>query len=129
MAYRDPTLYYLQVFLLVQFGFMIGAVFFMLPTSTSSFTQVQGGILWIAMSFTWAKVFGVFHMSRLDKRIAHEMSNNKYSIMEFVISDMVSTMILLISFLPIAPIPYFMMGLPSKGFPFYLIACWMVQFY
>ena len=78
---------------------------------------------------TWIKLFGVFHLSRIDKRIAHEMSNNKYSIMEFVISDMVSTMILLISFLPIAPIPYFMTGFPAKGFPFFIIVLFRVGWY
>ena len=43
LAYRDPTLYYLQVILLLGFGFMYGAIFFMLPTTTNTFTQVQGG--------------------------------------------------------------------------------------
>jgi hypothetical protein len=126
LAYRDPTLYYLQVILLLGFGFMYGAIFFMLPTTTNTFTQVQGGVLWIAMSYSWMKVFGVFHMSRIDKRVVHEMSNNKYTALEFFIADLIATAVLVISFLPVLPIPYFMMGFPSKGFPFFILACWMV---
>ena len=65
-------------------------------------------------------------MSRLNKRIVHEMSNNKYTVLEFFIADLIATAVLVTSFLPVLPIPYFMMGFPSKGFPFFILACWLV---
>lgn len=127
IAYRDPTLYYLQIFLILGFSFFIGAVFFQLPRTVEHFGFVAAALLWMSIIFCWIQVFKVFHLSRNDKRTKHEMSNNKYSAFDIVLADSLTTAIMTILFIPAVPIMYFMMGFPAIAFPFCILNCWMVS--
>ena len=128
LAYRDPTLYYLQVSLFVMFSFFTGAIFFQLARIVDeNFNVITGGLLWMTLTFTWASVFKVYHLSRLDKRIVHELSNNKYSVAAVFFADSFSVATLLVMFLPTLFITYFMMGFPPEALPFVVLCCWVVR--
>lgn len=128
LAYRDPTLYYFQVFLLTGFAFCTGAIFFQLPFKVdANFNVIPGGILWLSLMFSWVNVFKVYHISRTDKRTIHEVCNNKYSPLAFLLADFVAMATLTVLFFPMILIAYFMMGFPAKAVPFVILCCWMVS--
>jgi hypothetical protein len=129
LAYRDPTLYYFQVVLLLSFGFFTGAVFFQLPQEINGdFNIFPGGLLWLTMMNSWVHIFKVYHISRNDKRTKHEVANNKYSPLTWFLADCITTATINVIFFPVAAIAYFMMGLPGEGFPFLILNYWMVNF-
>ena len=125
IAYRDPSLYYLQFILVSFFGFLVGSCFYSVETTIAKSSDVSGGLLWIVMMMCYIQVFKVYHLSRSDQRVRHEISNNTYFIMAYWLSELTTTMIMLLSFLPGTIIAYFMMGLPSKAYPFLLFLFWM----
>lgn len=128
LAYRDPTLYYLQVVLFIMFSFFSGAIFFQLPRNVDeNFNIITGGLLWIDLTFVWVSVFKVYHLSKLDKRIVHELSNNKYPVSAAVLADSFSVATLMIVFLPTMFITYFMAGYPAEALPFVVLCCWVVR--
>jgi ABC-type multidrug transport system ATPase subunit len=50
IAYRDPTLYWFQLVLMLSFGFICGAVFFQLPFGIdANFNNIPGSMLWLTM--------------------------------------------------------------------------------
>ncbi len=54
LAYRDPSLYYLQFVLVSAFGFLVGAAFFDLKIEVgSTMNNIPGGLLWIVMMMTY----------------------------------------------------------------------------
>lgn len=60
LARRDPALYYLQVILLLVFGFLVGAVFFRLKyVVDSTLINISGGITWIVFIMVYLQVFKV----------------------------------------------------------------------
>lgn len=127
LAYRDPTLYVLQLNLIIGFCFFIGAEFFQLSTSVENFGLTPAALLWISVIFCWVQVFKVFHLSRNDQRTKHEMANNKYTAVELVTADTFVTAVMTILFIPCVPMMYFMMGFPAAGLPFLLLNSWMVS--
>lgn len=128
LAYRDPTLYYFQVFLFLIFTFTTGAIFFQMPRKVEeNFNITTGGVLWMTMTFSWVSIFKVYHLSNLDKRIVHELSNNKYSIPAVLLADSVSVAVLVAVYLPTALINYTMMGYPLQALPFSLLCCYVVR--
>ena len=128
LAYRDPTLYYFQVSLFLVFTFTTGAVFFQLPRNVDeNFNITTGGVLWMTLTFSWVSIFKVYHLSNLDKRIVHELSNNKYSISAVLLADTMSVAVLVLVYLPTAMINYTMMGYPWQALPFSLLCCWVVR--
>jgi hypothetical protein len=130
LGYRDPTLYYLQVALFIMFSFFTGAIFFQLPTNVDeNFNIITGGMLWMTLTFSWVSVFKVYHLSKLDKRVVHELSNNKYSVAAAFVADSFSVASLMVIFLPTMFITYFMMGFPAKALPFVVLCCWVVRFF
>ena len=128
IAYRDPTLYYFQVIMLMSFAFLSGAVFWQLPREVDgTFNMIPSGLLWIVFCYCWTHAFKVYYLSSANKRVAHEISNAKYPVSAWILADTITTASLALLFAPVAPIAYFMMGYPSDGFPFVLVACWLVS--
>lgn len=129
IAARDPSLYYLQFVLVLVFGFLIGAGFFQLGFEIDSrITNVPSGLLWIVMLNCYVLIFKVYHLSRSNIRFKHEASNNTYSVFAYWLAELTTTSILLISFTPGGVIAYFMMGLPSKAYPFLILLFWLVSY-
>ena len=128
LAYRDPTLYYFQVVLLISFGFFAGAVFWDLPREVNGqFNLITSGLLWLTLMFTWIHAFKVFYISACDKRTVHEIANNSYSPLLIVLVDTFTTAVMSCLFFPVPAIAYFMMGYPAEGFLFVLLTCWMTS--
>ena len=128
LAYRDPTLYYLQIFLFYSFAVVIGAVFFKLPfTIGGDYPIYSGAILWVCLIYGWANAFKVFHINRNDKRMRHEIANNKYNPITFFLADFFSTATLQLLFIPMSAIAYFMMGFPSSVYPYVILAGWTLS--
>lgn len=129
LAYRDPSLYYLQFVLVLAFGFLVGASFFQLdPVKINSqMLYVPSGLLWIVMMMIYIQVFKVYHLSRADWRFKHEISNKTYNIFIYWLAELTSTAILLVSFIPGTAVAYFMMGLPNKAYPFLMLLFWLVS--
>lgn len=126
LAYRDPTLYYFQVALMLAFGFITGAVFFQLPQGVdANFNIFPGGLLWLSLMNGWAHCFKVYHLSKTDKRTKHEYANNKYNLYVWCLADIFTTAVLNVVFFPVAAIAYFMMNLPKDGFPFLILNYWV----
>lgn len=129
LAYRDPSLYYLQFVLVSAFGFLVGAAFFDLKIEIGSkMNNIPGGLLWIVMMMTYIQVFKVYHLSRNNDRFKHEVSNNTYDIFIFWSAELLATATLLVSFIPGTIIAFFMMGLPGDAYPFLILLFWMVQY-
>jgi hypothetical protein len=59
IAYRDPTIYYLQFFLHSFYGFLVGAVFFKLDSSFEKINDVFSGITWLVFIQAYMHVFKV----------------------------------------------------------------------
>ena len=60
MALRDPALYYMQFFLILIFGFLVGAAFFMTKYNVGDkVTNVPAGIVWIIFMMSYVQVFKV----------------------------------------------------------------------
>ena len=128
LAWRDPTLYYLQVVLILGFAFCVGAVFLALPQGIDgNFNIFYGAILWVSLLFGWVHAFKVYHVSKVDKRTQHEIANNKYTALAIFAADWFSTATLGLVFLPSAPIAYFMAGFPGAAFPYLILNCWVVS--
>ena len=65
LARRDPALFYLQAFLLVGFGFLVGAVFFRLKFKIdTSIRSLESGMLWLLIMMVYLQIFKVRHESR-----------------------------------------------------------------
>jgi ABC-type multidrug transport system ATPase subunit len=128
LAYRDPTLYYFQIFLLVGFGFFTGCVFWDLPREVDGqFNLITSGLLWLTLMFCWIHAFKVFYISACDKRAVHEIANKSYSPITIVLADSVTTAVMSCCFFPVPLIAYFMMGFPGESFAFILLNCWMTS--
>ncbi len=128
LAARDPTLYYFQVVLLVNFAFLCGAVFWDLPdTVNGNFNIILSGLLWLVFFNTWVHAFKVYYISTANVRMSHEIGNNAYSPLISFIQDSFSTVTLTILFFPAFPLAYFMMGYPPKAFAYVYFAVWVVS--
>lgn len=128
LAARDPTLYYLQVMLVLMFGFLIGAVFFSLNYRIDeSLNYVPAALLWIVMMNMYIPVFKVYHLMKNDERFLHEHANNTYTVLEAWTAELITVMILLVLYIPGAAVAYFMVGLPARAFPFCMLVFWMVS--
>ena len=128
LAYKDPSLYYLQFVLISGFGFLVGAVFLDQKYEiNSAMSNIPGALLWIVMMNCYMLVFKVYHLSKADKRFKHERSNNTYSVLAYWLADLTSTAILLVSYFPSGIIAYGMVGFPNTAYPFLLFVFWMVR--
>lgn len=128
LAYRDPSLYYLQFLLVSMFGFLVGAAFFNLkPKIDARIVDIPSGLLWIAMMMIYIQVFKLYHLSKADQRYRHEIANQTYFTLAYFLAELTATSVLLISFIPGTVCAYFMMGLPSSAYPFLLFVYWMVS--
>ncbi|CAM9188663.1 unnamed protein product, partial [Ectocarpus fasciculatus] len=122
LAYRDPTLYYFQVVLLVSFGFFAGCVFWDLPRDVNGqFNLITSSLLWLTLMFTWIHAFKVYYISACDRRTVHEIANNAYSPITVVMADTLTTAVMSCFFFPVPAISYFMMGFPAEGFAFVIL--------
>ncbi len=128
LAYRDPSLYYLQFLLVTMFGFLVGACFFNLDASINAdLSSINAGLLWITMMMCYIQVFKVYHLSKADRRFKHEKSNNTYRIFAFWLAELTATCILLVTFIPGTIFAYFLMQLPGKSYPYLILVFWMVR--
>jgi hypothetical protein len=128
LAYRDPTLYYFQVIIMVNFAFIVGMVFYqMRRVIDQNLNTLPGGLLWVSLIFGWVHIFKVYHISKTDKRTVHEVSNGKYSATVFVLADFFTSATLGCLFFLCIPISYFMMGFPVEGVGPVFLICWMVR--
>jgi hypothetical protein len=120
IAYRDPTLYYLQAILFILFSSLTGAVLWMLPTDVNGNSNLlASGILWLVFFHTWVHAFKVFHLSASDKRAQHEVYNGKYPVLAVLVADIVSVSSLVL-FLPASSsYPLLYDGIPSRSLPIY----------
>lgn len=129
LAARDPTMYVLQVVLVLAFGCMVGAVFFDLKYRIdSSMTYIPGALLWVVMVMVYIQVFKVYHLNKANQRFAHEHSNGSYSVLACWVADLFSVSSLLVSYIPGTAIAYFMAGFPGKAFPFLMLLFWLVRY-
>ena len=127
LAYRDPTLYHLQIFLASNFCLVAGMVFFDLPRNVGTdFFAISCGISWIVCIVSWCAVFKVYHINHNDKRARHELANNLYTPFVYFAVDSLSTAILSVAFLPPVLITFFMMNFPIQALPFLLFDMWVV---
>lgn len=128
LAYRDPSMYYLQFILVSMFGFLVGAAFFKLRRKIDShINNIPAGLLWIVMMMSYIQVFKVYHLSRADRRFKHENSNKQYSILAYWLAELTATATLLVTFVPGTIFAYFMMDLPGDAYGFMLLNYWMVR--
>jgi hypothetical protein len=58
-ALRDPALYYLQMFLHIGFGFIVGAAFFQLKPTMQRPDLIMNGITWLVFMQTFVHIFKV----------------------------------------------------------------------
>ena len=79
------------------------------------------------MMMSYIQVFKVYHLSKANYRFKHEISNNTYTVFSYWFAELTTTAIMLSTFIPGTIIAYFMMGLPSKSFPFLILLFWMVS--
>ena len=130
LAYRDPSLYYLQFVLVSAFGFLVGAAFFKLEaTIDSRISNISAGLLWIVMMMCYIQVFKVYHLNQANIRFTHEVTNNTYSIFAGWLAELTSTAVLLASFIPGTAVAYFMMDLPGNAYPFLIFLFWLVDYH
>lgn len=60
MAARDPALYFLQVMLVLLFGFLVGAVFLRMKFRVDKSTQnIAGALLWMVFINAYMQIFKV----------------------------------------------------------------------
>jgi energy-coupling factor transporter ATP-binding protein EcfA2 len=127
IAKRDLTFVYLQVALVLAFGFLVGAGFFQLNYRIDgTMTFIPGGILWVMMMMVYTNVFKVYHMNQGNIRLEHELANGSYSVLAFFWAQMTTTSLLLLSYMPGVVLAFYMMGFPSAALPGMLLASWMV---
>ena len=93
LAYRDPTLYYLQAVVMSMFAFIIGVIFWELPFTVNGIDNVTAiaALIWFTMMFGTVHIFKVYYMSAFNKRIAHELANNYYGPLVISLVDTVAT--------------------------------------
>jgi len=128
LAWRDPTLYWFQLVMLLMFALMIGGVFWDLPRSLDeNFNLQPSALLWLVLLNCWVHAFKVYYLSSGNKRSTHEISNGKYGPAAVIVADIIAVSTLTVLFIPMGAIPYFMMGFPSKAFPFLILALWMTS--
>eukprot|EP01031_Cornospumella_fuschlensis_P027142 gene27142-32787_t len=127
LAFRDPTLYYFQLAMMVIFSCLSGAVFFQVPQKieTDTANVFSGAVTWLTFLNSWIHIFKVYHINRNDRRAEHEVANNKYSPLVFFMSDSLSIALLLLFFNAVPPIAYFMCGFPRSGYPFMILNFWV----
>eukprot|EP00053_Salpingoeca_punica_P015740 m.145601 g.145601 ORF g.145601 m.145601 type:complete len:1425 (-) comp16788_c0_seq2:22-4296(-) len=124
VAYRDPTLYYLQLFLHAFYGFLVGATFFNLPEYVigSRINDLFSGVVWLIFLQAYMQVFKVHYLMLSNSRYHHEHSNHSYHVLPYWAAELVSTLVCSTIFLPGVTIAFFMMGMPAAAYPFTLLA-------
>jgi ABC-type multidrug transport system ATPase subunit len=127
IAKRDLTFVYLQVALVLTFGFLIGAGFFQLNYDIDgTMTFIPGGILWIMMMMVYVNVFKVYHMNQGNIRLEHELANGSYFVFSYFCAQLTTTSLLLLTYMPGVILAYFMIGFPAVALPGMLLAAWTV---
>jgi len=126
LAYRDPTLYYFQLGMLMSFCLLVGGVFWDLPhTVGTNFNIIPSGLLWIVLLNVWVHAFKVYYLSAQNRRVALEIANGTYGPLAVVLADLVATATLTCMFIPVGTISYHMMGFPAEAYPFVILGGWM----
>jgi hypothetical protein len=129
IAYRDRSLYFLQMLASIGFGFFVGAVFFKLEFEVSTLVvYIQLALSWIVMILCYTQVFKIYHLTRGNIRFKHERSNNAYSPAIAWWTELTTTAIMVNALLPGVFIALAMMNVPQESYPFFVILCWMVSF-
>mmetsp|Transcript_17556 Transcript_17556/g.33104 ORF Transcript_17556/g.33104 Transcript_17556/m.33104 type:complete len:1326 (-) Transcript_17556:147-4124(-) len=127
IAKRDLTFVYLQVALVMAFGFLVGAGFFQLNYRIDgTMTFIPGGILWVMMMMVYTNVFKVYHMNKGNIRLEHELANGSYTVIAYFFAQITTTSLLLVSYMPGVILAFFMMGFPAVSLPGMLLAAWLV---
>ena len=127
VAKRDLTFVYLQVALVLAFGFLVGAGFFQLNYRIDgTMTFIPGGILWVMMMMVYTNVFKVYHMNLGNIRLEHELANGSYTVPAHFCAQLTTTSLLLLSYMPGVILAFFMMGFPAKVLPGTILAAWTV---
>lgn len=116
IAYRDPTIYYLELFLHSFYGFLVGAVFFQLKPSFENINDVFSGITWLVFIQAYMHVFKVHYLDQSNQRFRHESANKVYGVLPYWSAEFLATAINSLVFMPGIIICYFMMGFPAAGF-------------
>lgn len=126
IAYRDPTVYYLQLFLHSFYGFLIGAVFYKLTPTFSNINDMFSGVTWLVFLQAYMHVFKVHYLDQSNKRFHHEYANKMYGVFAYWSAEFLATAICSLVFLPGITIAYFMMGLPGPAFGLTIIATYFL---
>jgi len=127
LAYRDPTLYYLQFVMTLSMSLLIGCIFYNLPFIVDSdFEAIVSGLVWIVILSSLVHIFKVYHISKRDALARHEIINGKYTAYCYFWADTITTSLMVLVFNSITPISYFMMGFPAAGYPFFVLQFWLV---
>ena len=69
----------------------------------------------------------VYHLSTGAKRFTHERANNSYEVLPAFFADLTSAAFGVAYIIPLVPVPYYMMGLPTEAFPFVFFTLWLVS--
>jgi ABC-type multidrug transport system fused ATPase/permease subunit len=126
IAYRDPTVYYLQLILHSFYGFLIGATFWKLSPSFSHINDIFSGVTWLVFLQCYIQVFKVHYLAQSNTRFHHEFSNRSYGAFSFWAAEFLSVAICSLVFVPGVTIAYFMMELPGKAFGVVIISAYIL---
>jgi ABC-type lipoprotein export system ATPase subunit len=128
VARRDPTLYYLQLFLHSFYGFLVGAVFWSLDPFAigARLNDAFNGITWLAFISTYIHVFKTHYLVVSNARFHHEHQNRAYAALPYWGAELIATCIGTAAFLPGVTICYFMMGLPTESFGFTFLVLYIL---
>jgi hypothetical protein len=105
----------------------VGAAFLRLKYVVGPGMQnIPASLLWIVLMMAYIQIFKVYHLTRGNMRLKHEMSNNTYTVHAAFFAELTTSAIGVLSFTPGAAVAYFMMGYPNESYPFLLFHFWMV---
>jgi hypothetical protein len=128
IAYRDRSLYLLEMATVIGFGFFVGAVFFKLRFEIWTFViYIHAALAWVVMIVCYAQVFKIYHLTRGNLRFKHESSNNAVSAGVVWLAELTTTSVMVLCFLPGVLIALAMMGVPAESYPFNIFLFWMVS--
>jgi ABC-type lipoprotein export system ATPase subunit len=116
IATRDPTLFFFQLLVHLQFGFLVGATFWMSDFSVGAAIEKPfGAVAWLCIISAFIQIFKAHYLVISNARFRHEHANHMYAILPFWLAETTTNVVCSVIFLPGVAIGYFMSGLPSSG--------------
>ena len=127
VARRDYTLFFFQLLVHLQFGFMVGAVFWMSSFSVGFSTEAPfSAIAWLLIISAFIQIFKAHFLVISNARFRHEHANHMYSILPFWLAEITLNVVCSSIFVPGVVIGYFMAGLPAGGVGVAILVAYLV---